>query len=68
VETVVSDVVDALPPTPDVAGSLPPAVGSAVSTLTTAAEQAAQTVVASPPVKSVVTTATSLPTLLPGQP
>jgi RNA polymerase sigma factor (sigma-70 family) len=68
VETVVSDVVDALPPTPDVAGSLPPAVGSAVSTLTTASEQAAETVVASPPVKSVVTTATSLPTLLPGRP
>jgi RNA polymerase sigma-70 factor (ECF subfamily) len=68
VGTIVSDTVNALPPTPDVTSALPPAVGTAVSTLTTAAEQAAQTVVASPPVQAVVTTATSLPTLLPGHP
>jgi RNA polymerase sigma factor (sigma-70 family) len=58
----------ALPPTPDLVATLPPEVQTAVSTITTPVEDAVQSVVSSAPVEVVVTTATSLPSLLPGQP
>jgi RNA polymerase sigma factor (sigma-70 family) len=68
VQTIVSDVGNALPPHPDVVGSLPPALQTAVSTVTAPVEQTIESVVSTAPVEAVVTTVTSLPTLLPGRP
>jgi RNA polymerase sigma factor (sigma-70 family) len=61
------DTGNALPPTPDLVGTLPPEAQTAVSTVTTPIEQAVQSVVSSA-VEVVVTTATPPPNLLPGQP
>jgi RNA polymerase sigma factor (sigma-70 family) len=68
VQTVVSDAGNALPPPVDVVGSLPPALQTAVSTVTAPVEQTIESVVSTAPVEAVVTTVTSLPTLLPGRP
>jgi hypothetical protein len=77
VRTIVTDAHNALPIPPDTVDSTTQAVQTAASTATTPVQQVAQSVVSSPPVQSVVTTATSLATqldspqkgtLLPGQP
>jgi RNA polymerase sigma factor (sigma-70 family) len=77
VQTIVADAGNALPLPPDTVDSITQAVQTAASTTTTPVEQVAQSVVSSPPVQAVVTTATSSPnqlvspqkgTLLPGQP
>jgi RNA polymerase sigma factor (sigma-70 family) len=77
VPTIVADAQDALPIPPDTVDSITKAVETAASTATIPVQQVAQSVVSSPPVQSVVTAATSSPTLLdspqkgtllPGQP
>jgi RNA polymerase sigma factor (sigma-70 family) len=80
VQAVLTGAENALPPPPDMVSSLPPAVQTAVETVTTPVQQVVESVVSSPSVQDVVTTVTSPPplpqvqlapppggTLLPGQ-
>jgi RNA polymerase sigma factor (sigma-70 family) len=68
VRTIVADAQNALAIPPDTVDSITQAVQTAASTATTPVQQVAQSVVSSPPVQSVVTTATSLATQLDSPP